>query len=247
MPDEYDPASIRVLAGLEPRPQGELVGIEPEYWWATVDGIGPVPVAVWRDAGDCEDPPRPWGAERLGVEGVLWPDRVRLIARALPPGGRLALPVEDLSDAEMAAIMAARPIGPDYSLDDLPGVDGGLSAAREREQAYAESVYRPDPAELTPAYREAWGRGLTRCPVEDGPGSGQRVELSVRVLVGLERSTVIVADPITGRALTREVLPHGREADVAAAAVEAALRARLPGDPGDVPGAVRESAGEPRE
>ena len=67
-----------------------------------------------------------------------------------------------------------------------------------------------------------------RYPVEDGPGSGQRVELSVRVLVGLERSTVIVADPITGRALTREVLPHGREADVAAAAVEAAIRARLP-------------------
>jgi hypothetical protein len=86
-----------------------------------------------------------------------------------------------------------------------------------------------------------------RYPVEDGPGSSGGVELSVRVLVGLERSTVIVADPITGRSLAREVLPHGREADVAAAAVEAAIRARLPGDPGGVPGAVRESTGEPRE
>lgn len=86
-----------------------------------------------------------------------------------------------------------------------------------------------------------------RYPSEDGPGSGTRVELSVRVLVGLERSTVIAADPVTGRALTREVLPHGREADVAAAAVEAAIRARLLGDPGSVPGGVREPAGEPRE
>ncbi|MGU3665683.1 hypothetical protein ACLBX9_16000 [Methylobacterium sp. A49B] len=83
--------------------------------------------------------------------------------------------------------------------------------------------------------------------VEDGPGSGTRVELSVRVLVGLERSTVIVADPLTGRALTREVLPHGREADVAAAAVEAAIRARLPGDPSGVAGGSRETAGEPSE
>ncbi|MFC6790765.1 hypothetical protein ACFQE0_14780 [Methylobacterium komagatae] len=86
-----------------------------------------------------------------------------------------------------------------------------------------------------------------RYPVEDGPGSGQRVELSVRVLVGLERSTVIVADPSTGRTLTREVLPHGREADVAAAAVEAAIRARLPSAPGGVAGGSREPPGEPRE
>lgn len=128
----------------------------------------------------------------------------------LPQAGRVALPVEDLSDREMALIMAARSIGPDYALDDIPDVEA-------------------------------------RYPAEDGPGSGQRVELSVRVLVGLERSTVIVADPITGRALIREVLPHGREADVAAAAVEAAIRARLPGDPGGVPGGSREALGEPRE
>jgi|GEM_PF-1266139 len=156
MPDDtYDPESIRILAGMEPRR---------------------------RPAGFVED----------------------------PPAGRVALPVEDISDAEMAAIMAARPIGPDYSIDDLPDVEA-------------------------------------RHTVEDGPGSGVRVELSVRVLVGLERSTVIVADPLTGRALTREVLPHGREADVAAAAVEAAIRARLPGAPGGVAGGSREPPGEPSE
>lgn len=56
-----------------------------EYWWASVDGGAPVPVSVWREAGLCEEPPRPWGAERLGHEGVLWPDRVRLIARIVSP------------------------------------------------------------------------------------------------------------------------------------------------------------------
>ena len=86
-----------------------------------------------------------------------------------------------------------------------------------------------------------------RYPIEDGPGSGTRVELALRVLVGSERSTVIVADPLTGRALTHEVLPHGREADVAAAAVEAAIRARLTGEPGGVPGVAGEPLGEPGE
>ncbi|TXN07497.1 hypothetical protein FV222_02205 [Methylobacterium sp. WL103] len=65
-----------------------------------------------------------------------------------------------------------------------------------------------------------------RYPVEDGPGSGDRVELTLRVLVGTERSTVIVADPITGHALSNEVVPHGGEADAAAAAVHAALKRR---------------------
>jgi hypothetical protein len=68
--------------------------------------------------------------------------------------------------------------------------------------------------------------GDERYPVEDGPGSSDRVELSVRVLIGTERSTVIVADPMTGRALQRQVVPHGGEADAAAAAVSAALRIR---------------------
>ena len=69
----------------------------------------------------------------------------------------------------------------------------------------------------------------------------------MRVLVGSERSTVIVADPISGRALAHEVIPHGGEADLAAAAVEAAIRARLPSAPGGVPGGLREPAGEPIE
>ncbi|MBE7201221.1 MAG: hypothetical protein INR70_25940 [Parafilimonas terrae] len=86
-----------------------------------------------------------------------------------------------------------------------------------------------------------------RHPVEDGPGSGTRVELSVRVLVGLERSTVIVGDPISGRPLAREVIPHGREADVAAAAVEAAIRSRVKGEPGGVAEGSGEPLGKPRE
>lgn len=69
----------------------------------------------------------------------------------------------------------------------------------------------------------------------------------MRVLVGSERSTVIVADPISGRALAHEVIPHGGEADLAAAAVEAAIRARLPSAPSGVPGGLREPAGEPIE
>lgn len=58
---------------------------------------------------------------------------------------------------------------------------------------------------------------------EDGPGAGTRVELVVRVLVRTERSTVIVADPLTGRTVAHEVLPHGGEPAAAAAAVEAAI------------------------
>ncbi len=86
-----------------------------------------------------------------------------------------------------------------------------------------------------------------RYPAEDGPGAGARVELTVRVLVGAERSTVIVADPISGRALAHEVLPHGGEAGAAAVAVEAAIRARMPSAPGGVPGGLPEAPGEPIE
>lgn len=124
-----------------------------------------------------------------------------------------------------------------------------------------------DPA-ILPVLDEA-----PRYPAEDGPGAGVRVELTVRVLVGAERSTVIVADPISGRALAHEVLPHGGEADLAAAAVEAAVRDWLAieeaialvrsapdvpadpgdewppvtGDPGGVPGGRPEAPSKPRE
>jgi len=58
--------------------------------------------------------------------------------------------------------------------------------------------------------------------VEDGPGAGTHVELLVRVLVGAERSTVIVADQRDGRAVAHQVLSHGGE-PAAAAVVEAAI------------------------
>ena len=86
-----------------------------------------------------------------------------------------------------------------------------------------------------------------RYPAEDGPGAGARVELTVRVLVGSERSTVIEADSNSALALAHEVLPHGAKADLAAAASEAAIRARLPRAPGGGAGGLREPAGEPIE
>lgn len=46
----------------------------------------------------------------------------------------------------------------------------------------------------------------------------------MRVPVGTERSTVIVDDPVTGRALAHEVVPHGAEAGAAAAAVASLVR-----------------------
>lgn len=63
--DDYDPASIRVLATLEPPNR------------------------------DPNDPILRWVNEFLG----------------LPPSGRVALAVEDLTDAEMAAIMASQAVG----------------------------------------------------------------------------------------------------------------------------------------
>ncbi len=73
---------------MEPRAPGVTIGTSPEFWWASIDGCGPEPVALWRDVGAEQDPPQPWGVARLGCEGLLWPDRVRLIARAIPPDDR---------------------------------------------------------------------------------------------------------------------------------------------------------------
>ncbi|GJE83387.1 MULTISPECIES: hypothetical protein [Methylorubrum] len=63
-------------------------------------------------------------------------------------------------------------------------------------------------------------------PVEDGPGAGAIVEITVRVMVGPERSTVVVR---RGRAsaLVHEVREHGRETEGLGAAVEAAVLAGL--------------------
>ncbi|QIJ77435.1 hypothetical protein GU700_24335 [Methylobacterium sp. NI91] len=67
----------------------------------------------------------------------------------------------------------------------------------------------------------------TLYPVEDGPGAGRVVEVTVRVMVGPDRSTVVGRgqDPL----LVHEVREHGQEADGLGAAVEAAVRAGLAG------------------
>ncbi|MBK3396718.1 MULTISPECIES: hypothetical protein [Methylobacterium] len=59
-------------------------------------------------------------------------------------------------------------------------------------------------------------------PSQDGPGAGRVVEITVRVMVGADRSTVVVrrgGEP----AILHEVRPHGAEADGIGAAVEAAV------------------------
>ncbi|MBP1182912.1 hypothetical protein [Methylobacterium sp. PvR107] len=63
-------------------------------------------------------------------------------------------------------------------------------------------------------------------PVEDGPGAGRHVDVVVRVLVGLKRSTVLVERQGEPASLyeTRE---HGRETDGLGEAVEAAVREGL--------------------
>jgi hypothetical protein len=56
-------------------------------------------------------------------------------------------------------------------------------------------------------------------PSQDGPGAGAVVEVVVRVMVGPDRSTVVVRrgrEPV----LLNEVRPHGAEADGLGAAVE---------------------------
>ena len=64
--------------------------------------------------------------------------------------------------------------------------------------------------------------------VEDGPGAGKFVDVVVRVMVGTQRSTVIVerqGEPAS-MCETRE---HGHEVDGLGAAVEAAVRKGLAG------------------
>ncbi|SEO94029.1 hypothetical protein SAMN04487843_105110 [Methylobacterium sp. ap11] len=69
----------------------------------------------------------------------------------------------------------------------------------------------------------ARGRGSVLYPSQDGPGAGAVVEVVVRVMVGPDRSTVVVrrgGEP----AILHEVRPHGTEADCLGAIVEAAVR-----------------------
>ncbi len=65
-------------------------------------------------------------------------------------------------------------------------------------------------------------------PVEDGPGAGAVIEVTVRVMVGPERSTVLVERRGEPAALY-ETRAHGHEADGLGAAVEAAVRRGLAG------------------
>ncbi|TXM95843.1 hypothetical protein FV222_19820 [Methylobacterium sp. WL103] len=83
-------------------------------------------------------------------------------------------------------------------------------------------------AGMEPPPRRPAGHVEGRYPIEDGPGSSDRIELVVRVLLGTERSTVLVVDLVTGRALSSTVVPHGSEPGAAAAAVEAIVGKRLP-------------------
>ena len=60
-------------------------------------------------------------------------------------------------------------------------------------------------------------------PSQDGPGAGRVVEVTVRVMVSSDRSTVVVrrgGKPV----LLHEVREHGAEADGLGVIVEAAVR-----------------------
>ncbi len=63
-------------------------------------------------------------------------------------------------------------------------------------------------------------------PSQDGSGAGVVVEVVVRVMVGPDRSTVVVrrgGEP----AILNEIREHGAEADGLGAAVEAAIREKI--------------------
>lgn len=63
-------------------------------------------------------------------------------------------------------------------------------------------------------------------PSQDGPGAGRVIEVVVRVMVGLDRSTVVVRrgrEPFQ----LHEIRPQGAETDGIAAVVEAAVREGL--------------------
>ena len=63
-------------------------------------------------------------------------------------------------------------------------------------------------------------------PSQDGPGAGAVVEVVVRVMVGPDRSTVVVRR-VSEPAILHEVRPQGAEADGLGASVEAAVREGL--------------------
>jgi hypothetical protein len=123
----------------------------------------------------------------------------------------------------------------------LKARDAALDAGRESMPA------RGGPADEATIEAEAVAAcrapSAVRWSVED-TGCSSRVELRVSVLVGTKRSTVIVADPITGRAHFHGVVPHGSETASAAEAVRALIGARVDLKPATVGGAIPEPLGE---
>lgn len=109
------------------------------------------------------------------------------------------------------AALKARDAALDAGREGIPDLDGPIDEAAIEAEAVAACR---DPS-------------AARWRIEDGTGCSSRVELYVRVLVGTERSTVIVSDPITGRAHSHAVVPHGSETASAAAAVEDAVRKEM--------------------
>lgn len=109
------------------------------------------------------------------------------------------------------AALKARGAALDASRQDIPCQDGPADEAAIEAEAVA-------------ACRDT---SAVRWRIEDGTGCSSRVELYVRVLVGTEKSTIIVSDPITGRAHSHAVVPHGSETASAGAAVESAVQRQL--------------------
>lgn len=120
-----------------------------------------------------------------------------------------------------------------------------MSDLRSREELVAEALRLLDLANGMPADpvvddSDGYGqesievlRGLERdqttlYPVQDGPGAGNIIEVTVRIMVGMERSTLVVTRGRDEPFLLREVRDHGHELDGIGAAVEAALRDALP-------------------
>lgn len=152
-------------------------------------------------ACDSSDVPRP-GANPEGLDGF-----------------------DPMDDAEFAAHVQAYAARWRARRAALKAKDAALDAGRE---SIPGGDVPADEAAIEAAAVDACRQAsLVRWRIEDGTGSSTRVGLDVRVLVGTERSTVIVSDPITGRAHSHEVVPHGSEAASAGAAVERAVRKQM--------------------
>ncbi|WP_342112068.1 hypothetical protein [Methylobacterium sp. SI9] len=124
--DEYPPESIRVLAGLEPPVRDPN---DPRVRWCREFLEPPreplLPVTSDRVQAALESIMRDIGLTEAQI-------RTRF---PIALGERVALRAEDLSDREMALIMASTMDGPAYSLDDIPddaGAPGGVAGGARK-------------------------------------------------------------------------------------------------------------------